>query len=358
MLKNLQLTDFRNYRKTAVTFDPRLTLVIGPNGVGKSNLLEAVYLLASGRSVDAVVDADLVRNGSAAAHLQAKVVSNGEEVEFGITVRRGEAGRSQKIFRVNRVRRPRRQFLGRLPAVLFTPRDISLVLGSPSRRRSYLDTVLAAVSDDYREAFGVYQRVLPRRNKLLEAIAEGRSEPAELDYWNEKLLVSGEVLQRERQAFFDFIAKVIPPISRKLINHGGYQQFQFVYQPVLLTKKKLAEGREREIAARASLWGPHRDDFDFVFDLGGQFRSLKPLGSRGQQRTAVLALKLGELKFVEERAGSPPTLLLDDIFSELDTAHRQAVGEVIANYQTAITAVEGKLVPTEIIKEATRIDLG
>jgi len=348
LLKSLSLTNFRNYSKADFTFSSQTTLILGPNAVGKTNLLEAIYYLASGKSFRASYDREAIRRGENICHLQ----GDGNDSKLGLSISFGDnesGNRSQKRFKINGVGKRLSDFAGNLRAVYFGPEEILLVTGSPSRRRRFMDSVLIQVDQEYARVLSEYEKILRQRNRLLKLIREGEALREQLGVWDPKLLDLGSVLSKKRQEMFvDFNAR--------LKDSGLVLLFETrpaCRQAGRYPNKK--EFREREIEAGMTLWGPHREDFRFVRVsvavpfYGAQEKAaqsaaatndLAPYGSRGEQRLAVLRLKLAELEFISEQSGGRPILLLDDIFSELDEGNRNLVLKLFNKQQTIVTATD------------------
>ena len=233
---------------------------------------------------------------------------------------------------------------GEVQAVLFEPQDVELVFGPPSARRRYLDLTLSQVDPRLFRSLQEYNRVLAQRNSLLKAVRERRAGVDELSYWDEGLVAAGAVIVGARRTALGRLGALASETHGELT--AGAERLDLTYVPSLagaleagedeevgaLFKEALAEGREREVAQGTTLVGPHRDDFTFT--AGGA--NLATFGSRGQQRLATLALKLAEAKFMEERAGEPPVLLLDDVLSELDPARRRYLTERVERHAQAI----------------------
>ncbi|KKR50153.1 MAG: replication and repair protein RecF protein, partial [Candidatus Curtissbacteria bacterium GW2011_GWA1_40_16] len=228
-----------------------------------------------------------------------------------------------------------------------------LVFGSPSLRRRHLDRFLSSVDSRYWRSVSAYGKIVTRRNKILVRIQEGRSNPLELGFWDERLLSHGKYISKVRGEFFEYLNFVEPTFAKTSKGRGGLTGLSWELKQSLLSEEKLSANRARDIAAGMTLSGPHRDDFRFVF----KGRDLEFFGSRGEQRMAVLALKLAELEYLKVKKGERPVLALDDIFSELDWEHRDTVLSVIANQQTIITAAEKESIPKEIFKKAKIVEL-
>lgn len=328
-LKNLKLTNFRNFSKLDLDLE-RVTLLIGDNAQGKSNLLESIYFLATTKSPRAEKDIELVKEDENFVRVEGEV--EGDKLEIGMQKREDGTEGLLKRVKVNGIPRRTLDYIGNLIVIYFSPEDINLVTGPPSLRRWHIDLTLAQVDRHYKEALTTYHSAISSRNRLLKKIKEGLAKVSELDFWTATALQSGQIVSEKRRHFF------------AEMNKG--EDFRFVYQENIFSAERLEKYLPREIAACASLIGPHRDDFNFEF----QGKHLAHFGSRGEQRTAVLQLKMAELYFIKELKGVMPILLLDDVFSELDEGHRHHVASVINGQQTIMSAVEESQVPAEFLK--------
>lgn len=345
---NLTLTNYRNFSNKKIVFDQDLTALIGPNGIGKSNILEAISLVCGVKASGVESDLDLVKFGKSEAKIEAMVVSKDETLTLTINFQVIDERIIHKSFMVDGLKRSFAKFLEILSIVVFHPPDLDLVSGSPSLRRHHLDSLLSASDRDYWRNISAYNKVVARRNRILHRIREGQSKPLELNFWDERILEHGKFVSKKREEFISFL---------NFVEHGEelgeIGDLSFELKQSLVSVEKLANNRERDIAAGITLSGPHRDDFRFIF----KGRDLEYIGSRGEQRMAILALKLSELEYLRVQKGSRPILGLDDIFSELDWEHRATVLSVIGNQQTIITAAEKESVPKELLKKAKVIDL-
>lgn len=347
-LARLKLLNFRNFAKLDLDF-AQTTLLLGDNAQGKSNLLEAIYFLATTKSTKADPDIQLIKQNENICRVEGGV--DNEEItklEIAMEKRPEEVGGGlSKRVKVNGVPRRTLDYLGNLVVVHFSPEDINLVTGPPALRRWHIDLVLAQVDKEYKRAITDYVSVITSRNRLLKRIKEGQAQVDELSFWTDKLLEYGKIVADKRAAFFVFLN------SRTTELPG---RFAFLYKSNELTSERLKHYLGREIAASASLIGPHRDDFEFEMDG----RNLAHFGSRGEQRMAVLELKTAELKFVTEIVESTPVLLLDDVFSELDEEHREQVFSLISRQQTVLSAIESEKIPSELMQAAkiVRIEKG
>jgi len=337
-LKQLSLTNFRNYFVLNVDFDQRPTILLGNNSVGKSNLLEAIYLLSTTKSSRVENEMELIKEGEEFTKVEGFVTDGGETELLVIINRPKDMVSFRKKVLVNGISRRTLDFIGNLPAVIFYPSDINMVTGAPSLRRWHLDLALAQIDQEYKRTLTLYEHFLTARNKVLKKIREGHGKLDELEYWTKELVKHGQVISNRRQVFFEFINSLEKPLG----------EFLFEYKPSEISAEKLEETNGREVAAAATLIGPHRDDFVVSLDI----RDLAHFGSRGEQRTATLAFKLAQLEYMAKILGKRPILLLDDIFSELDVNHRAHVVEVVGKQQTIIATVELENIPRQFLDQA------
>lgn len=354
LLRYLFLQNFRNYTKSEFVFNKDATLIVGPNTSGKTNLIEAIYFLASGKSFRADKDNETIRFGQNLARISGVV--NGTKLEVVIT-----AGALRKYL-VNGVSKRRVDFTGLFSCVLFSPVDLEIIVDSPGIRRKFLDLVLEQADREYRLANIAYTKGLRQRNALLQSIRERDFGEKQLDYWDELLVKNGEIITEKRERLIEFL------------NNAKKDIFDFVvfYDKSVISTTRLFQYKEAEIAAGVTLVGPHRDDMKFKIQNpaspagGSKFkieRDLSIFGSRGEQRLVILQLKLLELNFLEAHSassgqgGERPVLLLDDIFSELDSEHIHHVLKFIGKQQTIITTTHQEFIPKTLLKEMDVIKL-
>lgn len=344
-LKQVSLQNFRSYKKEKFEFEKETTLIVGPNTSGKSNLIESIFLLATGKSFRADKDDQLIKFSEEIARVKGIVANiRGEETELEVVLTIGEVGgrkTQSKKFLVNGVPRRRSDFAGNLPAVLFSPQDLDIIVESPSLRRRFLDNVLDQIDKEYVVSSTAYLKALRQRNALLEKGREtGVRNEKQLEYWDHLVIENGEKITQKRQEFLDFV------------NNATKDIFDFVifYDKSVISKARLEQYKEAEIGAGITLVGPHRDDFNISMfdDANNTTHDVKFFGSRGQQRLAILQLKMLELLYFEEKLGRKPVLLLDDIFSELDEEHISLILEMLGNQQIIITTAHQELVPDKM----------
>jgi DNA replication and repair protein RecF len=335
VLETIRLLDLRGYASLDASFGPGPHLVWGPNAAGKTSLLEAMVLLAWGRSHRTSSDGELIRWGSELARVEGLVGRDTIEVAV---VRSGSAGAAgRKRIRVNGLGRRATALGGLLRVVLFAPEEMLLIAGSPSLRRAVIDQLATAGSPAYGDALTTYGRTLQQRNSLLRAIREEGASRDELRFWDGAFLDAGSAIVAERHRLLETLAGPLAAAHAEIAPaEAAAARLTLRYAtnapplpgeaPRDTLARRLAETAEKEVWNGSTLVGPHRDDL--VFELDG--RDLAGFASRGQQRTAILALKLAELDVVTAIDGRPPLLLLDDVFSELDPERRSHLVRRIA----------------------------
>ena len=344
MLKSISLQKFRSYDKKEFSFEDS-TLIVGPNTSGKSNLVEAIYLLSSGKSFRTDKDAQMLKFGEEVGRVKGNIGE--DELEILITNGQVNGGSQYKKFLVNGVAKRRVDFAGKLLVVLFSPQDLEIIIESPSLRRNFLDEVLEQTDRNYRVASIAYVKALRQRNALLELAREsGSRNEKQFEYWDNLVIENGNIVTAKREEFINFV------------NLSGKDIFDFVieYDKSVVSKERLAQYDREEVAAGVTLVGPHRDDFSVLMFNGGKTpHNVKFYGSRGQQRLAILQLKMLQLLFIEKVLGERPLLLLDDIFSELDEGHIQLILEEIGKQQTIITTTHEEFIPKKLLKSMEMI---
>lgn len=337
LLKQISINNFRNYLKLKIKLREGITVLKGDNAQGKTNFLESIYFLATGKTIKNETDEEIVRFEETVVSVEGKIENNSGDCTLSTIIQKTEEDLRKK-FLINGIPRRLVDYSGNLVVVYFRPQDIDLVSGSPTLRREYIDQTLSQIDREYRKVMSTYQKIVTQKNKLLKLIREGIAKEDELIYWNQEQLKLGIKIQEKRKNFFGSINSY----------EKKFGQFEYRYFPNEITVERLKEYRDREIPAAVCLIGPHRDDFSF-YEIE---KDLSKYGSRGEQRTAVLDLKITELVFFESVLGERPVLLLDDIFSELDISHRQHVLDLAKLQQTIISTVEYDEYLKEGLKEA------
>lgn len=325
IISRLELVNFRSYEKKGFEFANK-TVIVGDNGTGKTNILEAIYMLASGKSFRADAESELIRYGE---NFFTMIGHIGQIGQISLIMSEG-----RKKFEVNGVGRRMMDFAGNLKAVKFGPEDIEIITGSPSGRRRYLDMVISQKDREYRRSLVSYEKGLRQRNKLLDLIRDGVANRSQLWFWDRLLIKDGGYITESREKYLRELDKS----NRSDMSYKSY------YDKSVISEERIKQYENEEVAAGSTLVGPHRDDF--VVNMDG--KDVSKYGSRGQQRMAVLWLKNGEIKYLSDE--ELPVLLLDDVFSELDHLHRDEVLKLADEYvknggQVIMTTADKHLVP-------------
>jgi DNA replication and repair protein RecF len=345
-LQTLILHDFRNYVEQTFTFDRNIVVFVGQNGRGKTNVLEAISVLSVGKSWRETVSTDLIRNGADSAQIQAKLQS-GDSFKIQIQPRSRTFARNEKKI-------TRKKFFGQIPTLLFAPEHLSLFSGAKRERQKFFDRVLAQISPVYRENLARADKATRQKNALLRSFEEtepglGSSFSAsgaralEISPWNEILAEVIPQIWRERTEFLKSISgefqHQLNEISQSKEQVSIRLQTPEVYEPTTEgVRDFFRHNFARECAARKSFLGPHRDDF--VFTLRN--RPLNATASRGEERSVLLALLVAQKKVLADQFGAAPILLLDDCFSELDSARQSALQKLCQDSQVFFTTTHGE----------------
>ena len=362
----MQLQDFRNYRKVSLEFDPGVNLIVGDNAQGKTNLLEAVAYLGSGKSFRTQKSAELVRLGAEYADLEGRVFSQEREqslrwVVFGTS-------RPKQIYRNGVKKKTAAELSGVLQTVLFCPEDLMVLKTGASARRRLGDHALCQLRPNYEAALAEYTRILEQKNRILKDRFENPSLLEILPEYNTRLCQVGALLISYRARFYDGLGKAAMGYHSSF--SGGAEDFSLEYKTVSSVKDPFGSLEEltgwlqehleshyrAELESAQCLTGPHKDDFDV--SLSGL--SLKAFGSQGQTRTAAISLKLAQRALMKTQSGQTPVLLLDDVLSELDPGRQDFVLNQIDEGQVFITCCEPgrftKLGKTIQIKQGMQIE--
>jgi DNA replication and repair protein RecF len=380
-LDRLHLEQFRQYRSADIDLPLSGLAIFGANASGKSTILEAVALISTTKSSRTSIDREMMRWESGQefglppfARVSGTVVrSDGQaEIEIGMAMERADAPSVKKQLKLNG--RPVRAstVVGQLRSVLFTPEDVALVSGPPSERRRYIDLSLCQIDPQYMRALTAYSRILAQRNSLLKRFNRDNINPRdpsvaiELKYWDDQLIQSGAIIISRR---FATIAQLNMLAAGEYVRlDGGTLGLRYIpslgdWAPegrdtlandaaALALREALEHRRGDEIRRGVTLSGPHRDDVGI--DIEG--RDAGAFASRGQQRLAVLAIKLGEAMLMAEAGGDAPVVMLDDILSELDERHRALVLETVIGMhsQLLITSTDRSLLDAPIVRDLER----
>ncbi len=340
-LKNIELTNFRSHQKLKIEFQGNVIVIFGPNGRGKTNILEAIYFLATGKSLRSQYDSDSISHDEKFLKLKSDVSFNdGDKTNLELIVDRTNStgNRSIKKFKINQVPKQGSKFTGILKSVIFLPSDLELLLSSPSIRRKYLDSIFYQISSEYKTAILNYTKALKQRNKLLELMFEESNLNKnhfenQLEFWTSKIISDGKIIQNHRQDFFNFLHENLYSLNEKLDLLDFKIVFNYIPNPA--TEENFINSKEKEYFTRTTQFGPHKDDFEIMLNE----KNIQYFASRGQQRVSLIILKIIELEYIFQKTNERPILLLDDIFSELDDKHKNSILKIIKEQQTFISSV-------------------
>lgn len=395
-IKKLTLANFRLFTTYSLTVTAPIVLLVGANGAGKSSVIEAMELVSTGKSYRAGKSEEMIKVGADLARVKIQVSAANEaqnladlnseqshepaddlagldEVDLSLMLTPGQVNHrptARQLYAVNDLKRRKKDFVGQLLTVAFRPEDMRLVEGSPTRRRDYLDRALSLVDSAYAVALSQYEKVWRQRNRLLFNLREqGATNLSSLKYWDLSLIKAGQYLQQQRQVLIKFINQIPAPLP-----------FSVSYQPSIISAERLASHQARELAAGFTLIGPQKDDLVIKInwlvvaqnlpktiaakneevtgleglanldnnsqnstDIDDDLKPLATFGSRGQQRLAVLWLKIAELAFLEQQTQTKPVLLLDDILSELDETSQSQVLKLLKSGQSVISSTDAQV---------------
>jgi DNA replication and repair protein RecF len=335
IIKNLSFQNFRSFQKQELEFSSDITIIVGENTAGKTNTLEAINLLSTGKSFHASLEVEMVKNGEDVGRVVGEIEGQDGDEKLEVVLTRGiinGAKVPRKKFLINGTPKSYTSFVGTFKTILFGPWDMDLVSRSPSLRRKFLDFICSQVDREYRRCLLSYEKGLRHRNRILQKIREGEARTSQLLFWNTLLIKNGEYITKLREEFISFV-NMTPPLND--------EELKLEYDKSVISPARLDDYANEEVAAGTTLVGPHRDDFEFLAKKKDEdWRNLAAFGSRGEQRMGILWLKLAELNFIEGKTSQKPTLLLDDVFSELDHRHREVVMRVIDKQQTIMTTAD------------------
>ena len=341
-LEKLILANFRNIQSADLRPGEELTVITGANGQGKTNLLEAVWLLTGAKSFRGAKDPQLIREGQQFAVMEGAIFRQDRGEDYiRITVGTKESPRPGRTAKLNGADAGRASNLaGLFTAVVFEPGNLSLVKGSPEGRRRFLDAALCQLYPGYLAAWRRYARLLTQKNALLKYYDRTPGAAQMLDVFDEELARYGQELTLRRMEYMKRLRPLVTANYRDISQ--GSEELELVYQPSFDEKgllETLRESRKADLKAGFSTAGPHREDFSVLMD--GQ--PAKLFASQGQQRSAVLSLKLAEASCAQEITGEHPVMLLDDVLSELDATRQEYLLTRVRQKQTIVTACDSSL---------------
>ena len=338
IIKSLELSDFRNYENLKIDFSSGTNILYGDNAQGKTNILEAIFMSATTKSHKGSKDKEIIRFGKDEAHIRTILEKDNAEYRVDMHLRssktKGIAIDGQKIKRAS-------DLIGKLNVVFFSPEDLSIIKNGPSERRRFMDMELCQLDQIYLNSLSKYNKLVVERNKVLKDLFDHPENSVLLDVQDKQLCEYGSVIIKTREKFIGDLNEIIRPIHNKLT--GGKEDLSVYYEPnvdAVDIEKKLKSSRQKDIYAKQTTVGPHKDDFSFVVKRNGDNTEkidIRKYGSQGQQRTASLSLKLSEIEIVKKAKKENPVLLLDDVLSELDSNRQNYLLNTIGDIQTIIT---------------------
>lgn len=346
-LQRLILQNFRNYTFLNEVFNTDLNIFVGKNAQGKTNLVEAIYLLGLGKSYRTNRDSELIKWGCDRALVNGMVIRNFGPISVEIRL---DSSKKKEILLNEIPNKKIQELLGHINVVIFSPEDLELVKGSPAKRRDFLDREISQINTGYGHFINMYSRVVYQRNNLLREIPKNKKLIDSLNVWDLQLIDLGARLVKKRLEIIKKLGILSRLMHRKITNGQETLELKYISRfPVNETysmedikevySRELSKLREKEIYRGITLLGPHRDDLGLFVNN----TDIRVYGSQGQQRTTALALKLAELELMKSEVGEYPILLLDDVFSELDNTRRKFLMDVVKRVQTfvTLTSLEG-----------------
>jgi len=331
IISSIELQDFRNYASLDLKLDKGINIFYGDNAQGKTNILESVYVGCTSKSHKSAKDRELIRFGQDAAHIKINLIK--KEVPHRIDMHIKKTNSKGIALNGAPIRRTS-QLFGIANIVIFSPEDLHIIKNGPSERRRFMDLELCQLNKVYVHDLISYNRIINQKNKLLKELEFTPNAEDFLDIYNEQLVKYGTELIRIRKDFILHLNEIMNQVHAKITD--GQEQLSVIYEADTeedTFREDIKKHKSQELKQRMSLVGPHRDDMRF--EVGGI--DLRHYGSQGQQRTAVLSLKLAELQLVKEITGDEPVLLLDDVLSELDRKRQNLLLGSIGDIQTLIT---------------------
>lgn len=367
LLRKLKLTNFRNYIDFEQDFNHIKTIIIGQNAQGKSNILEAISILATSESERATKDSDLILWNKEYALIFADIKTKDSDLEIALQI--NSTGRRR--LKVNGIAKkaPQADLLGNFFAVMFSCDDLYIIKGSPSSRRRWLDSILFQLNSKYHKSLNSYQKSITQKNALLKKAQETSMPRKELEeqlaIWNEQIINLGTEIISARVNFINELEIIAKRFLNKISK--GTEELGLVYQSTVqsnashepskikeLFKSALKESFNEEAGRGQSIIGPHRDDLSFLINE----KDAKSFASQGQQRSIILSIKLSELKIIEKSRGEIPVLLLDDVLAELDESRQDfLLHNLPENIQTFLTTTHISDIQKEFLENAQILNI-
>ncbi len=330
-VKSLEIENFRNYDHLNIEFDQKTTILYGNNAQGKTNILEAVYYLATTKSHKGCKDKEVIQFGKEESHLRCILHKDDLDQRIDMHLR---ASKSKGIAVNLEKLKKAADLMGFMNVVLFSPEDLSLIKDGPSYRRHFADMELCQLDNFYLYNLTSYNKLINQRNTLLKDLYFNPSLKETLSIWDSQMISYGSKIIERRKQFVVQLNEIIYEIHKKI--SGGAEEIKILYDPdttIENYEENLKHSLDRDLKSKVTSVGPHRDDF--IFQVNGV--DIRKFGSQGQQRTVALSLKLAEIELVKKITGDVPILLLDDVLSELDSGRQNYLLNSIGDIQTIIT---------------------
>jgi len=354
-LKRLKLTNFRNYLSLEIEFKKNINIFIGENGQGKTNILESIYMLALTKSNRSGIEENIIKFQEDIAKIEGMIKSEDLLKKQEVILTRNK----KQLFINNKEIRKSRDYISNFCVITFTPQDLEIVKGSPQIRRNMLNIDISILKNDYISYLNEFNLVIKMRNEYLKRMnLNGNTDPRYLEVINKSMIDKAIKIYKYRYQFFEKINNLLPKIYKKITNLDNlYLSFESslhldTFDEKILREKyafKLKKNLNIELMQGMTLIGPHRDDFSF--NLNGL--DMKTYASQGQQRMAIIALKIAEIYLFKEEKGEYPVLLLDDIFSEIDIKKRNRIIKYLQeDIQSIITTTDINNIDNELLEDA------
>ena len=352
ILRKIKLVNFRNYANLNINFSKNINIIIGDNAQGKTNLLESIYTLALTKSYRTTNDANLIRNNQEKFIVVGEIKDNSVFKKLSVELHNNNKTVKLNDNIINKIS----DYIGNLYVILSSPDDLQIIKGSPSERRNFLNIEISQLSSNYIKKYNEFNKILKMRNDYLKLLLTNNlSDYSYLD------ILTNNLIERELDIYIErnnFINNINENLSKIYENIMDISNLKILYQPNIeindfdrdnlreILKDKYKKNIKREILMGMTLYGPHRDDFTFIIEEN----DIKIYGSQGQQKIAFIALKFAEIPIFEEKTGTKPVILLDDIFSELDKKKKNRLMKYINDdYQVIITSNDTKDIGKEIL---------
>ncbi len=350
-ISKLCVRDFRNLKEQSIQFSPNLNVLVGNNGMGKTNVLESIYFLSIGRSPRTVKDSECINFDKSQAEIKLSFVRNSVERNISLVLDRHK----NKILSLDGVQTKKlSDIVGHFGSVYFSPAEMQLVSGSPNLRRRFVDIINCQLSAQYMQELSRYQHAIKQRNNYLK-LHKTNTYSLELESWDTEIAKLCATIIKKRQIFVDRLNFVAKRVHKKIT--AGKEQINIKYHSCLKSENlnfnqivdyvlsMMRQNFDKDKVLEYTSFGCHNDDLDITLEYldreqTKQEINLKKNGSQGQQRTAVLALKLSEVELLQNEYDEPPVLLLDDVLGELDTDRQKELLSFCRNFQTIITCTE------------------